>query len=113
MQKSIRLRAIFAELRAAGVDAPARDLIRIANYILLTFSADAVDDDLESRPVDPRSLLALPIDQAMNDGGWRVLEFETRRQVEQDEPSPEARSLFLHCIRKVLGAEWQFQRHQD
>jgi hypothetical protein len=113
VQKSLRLRAIFAELREAGVEASARDLLRIANYILQTFAANGEEIDLSDTPMDPRAFFALPLDKAMEDGGWRVLEFEARRHAEVQEMSPEARTLFVHCIRKALGPEWQYRHPQD
>lgn len=114
MQKSARIRAIFAELRAAGVDAPARDLLRIANYILQSFGGEVPDDpSLREPPTDTRQFFALPVDEAMKDGGWQVLEFEAKRQLTFEDMTPEARTTFINRIRKALGAEWQHQPRLD
>lgn len=113
MQKSVRLRAIFAELRLAGVEASARDMLRIANYILQTFGADGEEIELSDEPIDTRRFLALPLDEAMEDGGWKILEFEARRKIEDDDLTPETQTFFVHRMRKILGPSWQLQQLQD
>ena len=114
VQKSARIRAIFAELRAAGVEAPARDLLRIANYILQTFGGEIPEDaSLRDPSPDTRQFFTLPVDEAMKDGGWQILEFEARRQQTLEEMTPEARTTFINRIRKALGSEWQHQPRLD
>lgn len=106
MQKSAQLRAIYAELRSAGVEAPASDLLKIANFILLTFSSvDSLDP--EELNFEGRPFFGLPLDKAMDDGGWRILEFEARRLgIGLEELPPEANALFIQRLRKAMGPEW-------
>jgi hypothetical protein len=71
MRRAARLRAIYAELRSAlGGTASAGDLVRLANVILRTYNVEWDDLDDFGRPVDSRAFFALPVDEAMRDGGW-------------------------------------------
>jgi hypothetical protein len=110
MQKPARLRAIFSELRrAAGPEAPAGDLIRLAHLILRAYSTDIDELDGFGRPVDNRAFFALPLDFALRDGGWRVLCFEAKRGFQIDDMDPADLAILKVHIQRFLGPQWQQQ----
>ena len=88
MQRPAQIRAIFAELRAAlGQEAHARDLLQLAHLILRAHEAPSAEEDIVV-PIGRTPLFALPLDIAMEDGGWRVLNFECEHGIEFDESEP-------------------------
>lgn len=115
MHNPAKLRAIYAELRrAAGKDAVAADLLRLAHLLLKAYTlGDDIDVDEYGRPVDSRAFFALPIDEAMEDGGWRILNFESRRTYGIDEISPPEMSIITRALRRYLGSEWPQQTRED
>jgi hypothetical protein len=115
MQNPARLRAIYAELRrATGNEVAAADLLRLAHMLLKRYRLD-IDDELDDygRPVDSRAFFALPVDEAMEDGGWRVLNFETRRRFGIDELDPREITIIKRAVRRYLGPEWPQQIRED
>jgi hypothetical protein len=113
MRRSEKLKEIYAELRATGIEAPASDLIRIAHIILRAYSGEDEATDEFGRPREGRSLADLPVDKAMEDGGWRVLEHEERRSNNIDDLDPERLESFRHQAKKVTGTQWHHQPPQD
>ena len=115
MQNPARLKAIYAELRrAAGKDASAADLLRLAHMLLKAYRLGAGDDvDDYGRPIDSRAFFALPVDEAMEDGGWRILNFEDRRNFGIDEINPRELSIIKRAVRNYLGPEWPQQMQED
>lgn len=115
MQNPARLRAIYAELRrAAGKDVAAADLLRLAYVLFKTYRLEfgqEVDD--YGLPADSRAFAVLPVDEAMEDGGWRVLNFEWRRRFCIDEVGPRELSIIIRAVRKYLGPEWPQQTRED
>tara|TARA_R110000868_G_scaffold33659_2_gene122019 strand:- start:2466 stop:2813 length:348 start_codon:yes stop_codon:yes gene_type:complete len=109
MQKPALLRAIYAELRSElGSEAAAGDVLRLAHAILL-FLTD--DEDLTGfgQPPPSRSFVSMPVDEAMSDGGWRVLEFELGYQASIDNVGARDFNVLRSLIEKYLGPEWQHQ----
>ena len=113
MNRPAQIRAIFAELRSAlGESYSDRELLKLAHSIILAYAAAGkVDDDVVEAIKSGRSFFATPLDEAMEDGGWRVLDFEDRRGTAfedgirtefEDNYSPEMRSLIsrLNQIRR-------------
>ncbi|HZG45489.1 MAG TPA: hypothetical protein VEZ41_04375 [Allosphingosinicella sp.] len=86
MQRSKVIRSLFWELRAAGVEGSAKDVLRLAHFIMRSHLGEVGRADDFGRVVDPRALPFLPVDVVMADGGWRLLEFENSRAsyVERD-----------------------------
>ena len=116
MQNPARLRAIYAELRrAAGKEIAAADLLRLAHFLLKQYRLDAarVEVDEYGRPVDSRAFFALPVDVAMADGGWRILNFEERRSFGIDDISPLEKSLITRLVRRYVRSEWPQQIPED
>ncbi|HEX4159096.1 MAG TPA: hypothetical protein VHY79_11520 [Rhizomicrobium sp.] len=111
MRNPARLRAIYFELRkATGSDVPAGDLLRLAHVILKSYVDDEdVRDDSLREPGPDRAFAALPVDEAMKDGGWRVLHYELKRDSDIDHVSPEELCELRVHIRKFLGPEWPQQ----
>ena len=106
MRNPDRVRAIFQELRAAGIDASARDLLRLAHFILRANLTDQGENGDFSPSEDSRALPLLPVDVAMNTGGWRVMEFENIR-LAADDPSPTRRGAIMKKLNKLLGPQWE------
>lgn len=108
MQKPAQLRAVFAELRAAvGAEVSGGDLIRLAHLILKSYQFEEESGDHPEIRLDSRAFSALAVDEAMADGGWRVLAFEAghdrRREIRE---RPSVLDLRLR-VGKYLGAEWR------
>lgn len=113
MRKVDKLREIYAELRAAGLEAPASDLIKLASIILHAYGSDDYEIDAFGVPREGRSLIRMPLDQAMGDGGWRVLEFEARRGRCIDDIEVEELAALRQTARKVFGPQWHYQQRPD
>lgn len=113
MRRADKLREIYAELRASGIEAPAADLIRIAHIILRAYAGDDETIDEFGRPRDSRMLSGMAVDDAMRDGGWRVLDYEASRSRGIDDLGPEELASFRRKARKVLGTPWHYQPPQD
>jgi hypothetical protein len=113
MRRSEKLRQIYRELRLAGVEAPASDLVQIASLILRAYSGDTDEVDDFGVPRDTRSLVHMPVDSAMEDGGWRVLEFELKQSRSIDDLDPERLHYIRRIARKVIGSPWHYQPPQD
>lgn len=114
MRGPARLRAIYLELRAATRgQVPAGDLLRLAHLILRSYTADRDGLSDFGRPSDSRAFFALPLDIAMRDGGWRILNFEVCRAFGIDEIEPENLTILRVCIQGFLGPQWQQQIRED
>ena len=110
MRKADLLRAIFAELRRnVAADIPDGDLLRFAHLILQSQVAkvDVLNEFGLSR--ERYSLFRAPLDEAIKDGGWSVLEFE-RRSARNDDEDAFDRAPFKSLIESYLGPEWQHHR---
>jgi hypothetical protein len=88
--RSIKVRQVFAELRRAlGSDIPAGELLRLAAALVDATTPREGRD--EHRSVGPRSAFdQLPLDEAFEDGGWRIMDLEPRWVAEtcrDDDPS--------------------------
>ena len=76
--RSIKIRQVFVELRRAlGSDIPAGEQLRLAAALVdATFPIESRD---EHRSVGPRPAFDhLPLDKAFEDGGWRIMDRESR-----------------------------------
>jgi hypothetical protein len=113
MRKSDKLREIYAELRSTGIEAPASDMIRLAHIILRAYGVDDDDVDEFGRPRDGRSIVRMPVDEAMTDGGWRVLEYEARRNGSIDDLEPDQVEGFRRQAQRLSGAQWHYQPPQE
>lgn len=108
MRKPDLVRAIYAELRrSVASDIPDGDLLRFAHLIVQSRTRD-IDLLAEfGRVVAGRSLLSAEVDEAMSDGGWRILEFEGRPISSRDDPEGGERRVLRNLIQRYLGPEWQ------
>jgi len=108
MRKPDLIRAIYAELRRnIASDIPDGDLLRFAHLIV---QSQTQDTDLLAefgRVVSGQSLLSAEVDQAMNDGGWRILEFEGQTTSARDDSDGGKRRVLRNLIQRYLGPEWQ------
>jgi len=102
-----KIRAIYSELRAAlGTDAPAGLLLRLAHLILQAYDPEADSLDRFGRPRDSKTFFGLPVDEAMSDGGWQVLNFETRRNFGIDEADIDELAILKLRVGKKIGLIW-------
>jgi hypothetical protein len=108
MRKPDLIRAIYSELRRnLGPDVPAGDALRLAHFIVRSYTEerDSLADFGEAKV--GRSLLYAPVDEAMNDGGWRVMEYECSSAGGGDDLNAVERLVLCSLIEKYLGPEWQ------
>lgn len=84
MKRSHTVRAIFWELRAAGAEGSAKDVLRLAYFLLRSHQGEIARADDFGRVVDSRALPMLPVDVVMGNAGWRVVEFENSRASNND-----------------------------
>ena len=105
MQRSKVVKSLFWELRAAGIEASAKDTLRLAHFILQSHLGEVDRADDFGKVVDSRALPLLPVDVVLADGGWRVLDFENSRvsHLESEVAHDAARQSKL---RKMLGSLW-------
>jgi len=104
------VKAIYAELRAtAGRLVPAGELLKLAYVICQAFRADFVtpEEKKKSERTGWGDFHCLPVDEAMNDGGWNVLDFERTRMPLMEEIAPEQIMLTHAKLTRLLGHEWQ------
>ena len=53
--------------------------------LLVCEAADEEDDDYTATPRASRSLILLHVDEAMAEGGWRVLDLEGKFELKRDD----------------------------
>lgn len=108
MQKPALFRAIYAELRLTlGKDVPSSELLTLATVILRSYAIERDGAAEDGRIGTSRPFFSLPVDEAMRDGGWRVLDFETTQQYSKDDHDAGALTTLRPLIEKYLGPEWQ------
>jgi hypothetical protein len=108
MQKSAQLRQVYQEIRrVVGTTVPAIDIARLAHLILRSYHGEDEEADDYGLPADSRAFLHLPVDEAMRDGGWRVLLFEMRSSADSDRLDPPEVALLNQYVARFLGPEWQ------
>jgi len=106
MQRPALLRAIYAELRLSlGAEPPGGDLLRLAHLIVLA-ADDVEQDESDGRSGGSQPFFTWPVDDAMSDGGWRILAFEKDAFSLEDRGRDIAFNTRL-LIEKYLGPEWQ------
>jgi len=108
-----KLLAVLEVLRAAGPDVPAGDLLRLAAHI--SKAALTEPDELAGfgRPGESRPFLGLPCDEAMEDGGWRVLAFEGRQDGGLDNLDFDELEHLESRLESLLGPLWQHRTQQE
>jgi hypothetical protein len=77
-RRSIKVRQVFLELRRAlRADIPAGELLRLA--AALVDAAHPIECRTEERCIsDGPALDQVPLDRAFSDGGWRVMQRESK-----------------------------------
>jgi hypothetical protein len=110
MRKPALVRTIYAELRSSlGNEASAGDLLRLAHLIVRAHT-EQIDELADfGRPGDGRSFATLPVDDAMRDGGWRILSFEAHRLEYLDDVDVGFIAALRPLVERYLGPEWQQQ----
>jgi hypothetical protein len=93
---------MLGETHAAG------DLLKMANLLVSAYQ-DPLDELAEFGVAqEGRPFSALPVDEAMNDGGWRILSFESKRQASwTDIRDPLDVARMIPTLNRRLGPEWQ------
>jgi hypothetical protein len=80
MNKSNKVRAVYAELRRTLPPSySARRILEIAYLFVEQATDEREDRSFRTGSMDFRGFSRRPIDVAIADGGWQVLEFESRR----------------------------------
>ena len=111
MRKSVKIREIYRELRyATAGTASAIDLIRLAHLILKSYNFEDDSSFKFQDQVKLREISFLPLDEALSDGGWRILNFEQQDRKTLDD---ERVSQYRDEIERLLGSEWPNQLPRD
>ena len=77
-----KVRRVYTELRRAQIeDISARDLLRVATK-LVELSEGRGERPMARQGTPRPTFEELPLDQAFNDGGWRVMAYESRRMAQ-------------------------------
>lgn len=103
-----KLLAALEELRrCVGPDVPVGQLLRLTAYISKVATTD--QDELQGfgRPGEARALIALPLDDAMSDGGWRILAFERASECGVDRLDSDELEHLKPRPQWILRPEWQ------
>ena len=83
MSRPSQIRRVVAELRAVlGPEYPFRDLLRLAAIIVRAHREPEV---LDEGGYVRSAFFAIEVDLALQDGGWKVLDFERRGGMSFDE----------------------------
>lgn len=108
MRKPDLVRAIYAELRDhVAAEVSDGDVLRMAHLIVRSHTAE---HDLLAdfgKPGAADAFYRSPVDVAMNDGGWRVMEYETRNFGRRDDFDVARHRRVTNLIERYLGPEWQ------
>lgn len=108
MRNSRRLREVYAELkRCVSPETPSGDLLRLAHHIINSYAEDDEKIDLLSNREGRKPFFSLPVDVAMNDGGWHIYFFERKLTHTVDDFSRSSLYLLHGNLNKLLGDEWQ------
>lgn len=109
MLKRDIVKAVYGELRAssAGTGVAAIDLLRLAQHIVKVYTDPDSAYEESERVVEFRGFHQLSVDEAMRDGGWRVLEFETPGMNMYGDASITDITLRRYRIERFLGPEWR------
>ena len=76
-----KIRKVYAELRKTRRDIPAHELLRVSAKLVDLFEGRGGQP--VARQGTPRPTFEeLPLDKAFGDGGWRVMERESRRMAQ-------------------------------
>ena len=82
INRTEKVRRVYAELRRAQPeDTSAHELLRISAK-LVELSEGREDRPLARQGTPRPTFEELPLDTAFNDGGWRVMEYESRRMAQ-------------------------------
>jgi len=108
MRKPDLVRAIYVELRRnVAKDIPDGDILRLAHLIV---RSQLEERDLLAdfgRAGIGHSLLNAEVDEAMSDGGWRILEYEVGCRGVAENLDPTQSYAARTLIERYLGPEWQ------
>jgi hypothetical protein len=107
MQKPALIRAIYSEIRRGLPQLPAGEALEMAHRLLRAYTEDPDQTKIFGREGEVRSLARLPVDEAMQDGGWRVMEYELRRAGDVEDLDAGMLAALRPIIEKYLGPEWQ------
>jgi hypothetical protein len=108
MRQPDLVRAVFAELRRnLSSDVSDGDALRLAHLIIKSYTEerDLLADFGIARA--SRSLLHTEVDEAMKDGGWRVMEFEGEGFSTPDDRGPRAGFILQTLLERFIGPEWR------
>jgi len=107
MQKPALIRAIYSEIRRGLPELPAGEALDMAHRLFRAYVLDPDQMKGFGQEVDGRSIGRLPVDEAMRDGGWRILDYELHRASELEDLDGDKLAALRPIIEKFLGPEWQ------
>lgn len=107
MNRSQQTKAVFFELRRTlGTDFSAGALLRIAARLVAAYRANAWERAYGGYTTkDP--FFSRPVDLAMEDGGWRIMDFETVQGMSLCDDLPDNHIRVEKRIKDFVGTpEW-------
>lgn len=108
MRKPALIRALYAELRQMlGADVADGDVLKLANHFLQAYGDAPYELTEFGVAHDSRPFSSLPVDEAMNDGGWRILFHERRVSSWTDRRDPLELARLTPLLDRYLGPTWQ------
>jgi hypothetical protein len=108
VNRSEQTKAIFAELkRTFGSSQPAGALLRLAATIVATYRTRDTDVEALLHGSTLRSFFAREVDKAMEDGGWRIMDFECAIGMSLCDELPDNYLVIENKIQQLIGrTEW-------
>ncbi len=109
MRKPALIRALYAELRQMlGSEVADGDVLKLAHHFVRAYGDAPYQLSEFGVAHDSRPFSSLPVDEAMADGGWRVLYHERRvtSWIDLREKSLELAKL-APVLDRYLGSAWQ------
>ena len=105
MNRPDQIRQIYAELRRTLGSASAGDLLRLAALIVRTYrSPEKLDRSFRD---GRRPFVELELDNAMKDGGWRILAYEARAGMPFTDDLPDNYFGVRARLQKLVGrTQW-------
>lgn len=108
MRKPALVRALYVELRQMlGPEVADGDVLKLAHHFLQAYGDAPYQLNEFGVAHEGRPFSSLPVDEAMNDGGWRILFHERRSSSWTDRRDPVELATLTPILDRLLGPAWQ------
>lgn len=108
MREPLLVKLIYAELRETiGAELGKGAALRLAHLILEANKTYFASDELQVEPEVDLPFHARPVDEAMGDGGWKILNFEVPKTLQSETLPYTARTYQRSRLKGLMGTEWR------